>query len=124
MPAGVPDNFLFIHEASTKFAMLGEAKRMYGEYEYKKLYDDLVANEGEWMEFFAHLANRTHAGDCAMVLQPLTRIYFDRGNHDACGEVLEMHCAFVKSTPIEWGSIGLANFVNGPSTIRTKLGTN
>jgi hypothetical protein len=50
MPAGVPDNFLFIHEASTKFAMLGEAKRMYGEYEYKKLYDDLVANEGEWME--------------------------------------------------------------------------
>lgn len=76
------------------------------------------------VQFFAHLANRTHAGDCAMVLQPLTRIYFDRGNHDACGEVLEMHCAFVKSTPIEWGSIGLANFVNGPSTIRTKLGTN
>ncbi len=50
MPTGVPENFLFIHEASTKVAMLGEGKRMYGEREYKRLYDDLIANEHEWME--------------------------------------------------------------------------
>lgn len=50
MPAGVPDNFLFLHEASQKFAMLGKEKRVYGEHKYKKLYDDLVANEKEWME--------------------------------------------------------------------------
>ena len=50
MPAGVPENFLFIHEAATKMAMLGGEKRMYGEREYKRLYDDLVANEQEWME--------------------------------------------------------------------------
>ena len=50
MPAGVPENFLFIHEAASKMAMLGGDKRMYGEREYKRLYDDLVANEHEWME--------------------------------------------------------------------------
>ena len=50
MPAGVPDNFLLIHKVSQKFAMLGEEKRVYGEHEYKQLYDDLVANEKEWTE--------------------------------------------------------------------------
>ena len=49
-PAGVPDNFIFVHEASVKFAMLGEEKRMYGEHEYKKVFDELVENEQLWLE--------------------------------------------------------------------------
>ena len=49
-PAGVPDNFICIHEASVKFAMLGEEKRMYGEHEYKKVFDELVENEQLWLE--------------------------------------------------------------------------
>jgi len=89
-PAGVPDNFIFVHEASVKFAMLGEEKRMYGEHEYKKVFDELVENEQLWLEFFAHFLNHTHAGDCAMVLQPLTKIYYERGDYEACGQVLEM----------------------------------
>lgn len=43
------------------------------------------------IQFFAHFDNNSHAGDCAMVLQPLTRIYYHRGDYEACGQVLEMH---------------------------------
>ena len=58
MPAGVPENFLLIHEAATKMAMLGAEKRMYGEREYKRVYDDLVANEQEWLEVSVYLIFR------------------------------------------------------------------
>lgn len=61
MPAGVPQNFVFIHEASTKMAMLGEGKRMYGEREYIRLYDDLVAKEHEWMEVSVSILHQLRA---------------------------------------------------------------
>ena len=61
IPEGVPENFVFIHEATTKMAMLGEEKRMYGEREYKRLYDDLVAKEYEWMEVCVSIIHQMRA---------------------------------------------------------------
>lgn len=119
MPAGVPENFLFIHEGATKIAMLGGDKRMYGEREYKRLYDDLVSNEQEWIEvsvsniislnqlqfmvfwdfgqiifavqFFERFHNHNSAGDCAMVIEELAHVYYGRGDYESCGQVLDMH---------------------------------
>jgi hypothetical protein len=73
MPEGVPDNFLFVYEANNKYMMLGDEKRLYGEYEYKRLYDDLLANKEEWLEFFRYLANAQYCGDCFKVLEPLQK---------------------------------------------------
>lgn len=50
MPPGVPANFLFINEAANKYVVLGDGKREYGEALYRRLYDELVANEKEWMD--------------------------------------------------------------------------
>lgn len=43
------------------------------------------------VQFFKYFLNHNHAGDCAMVLECLARIYFDRGDYEACGQVLHMH---------------------------------
>ena len=141
MPAGVPENFPFIHEAATKMAMLGGEKRMYGEREYKRLYDDLVANEQEWMEvsvpsfrllmiyvygtsdtcinnyfvvqFFEHFLNNGHTGDCAMVLELLTGIYYERGDYESCGQVLDMHAKvlhYCKKHVVRVGEDGFTQF--------------
>ncbi len=91
MPEGVPDNFLFVYEANNKYMMLGDEKRLYGEYEYKRLYDDLLANKEEWLEFFRYPANAQYCGDCFKVLEPLAKIFFFRREYEKCGQVLDMH---------------------------------
>jgi hypothetical protein len=90
MPPGVPDNFLYIREASGKFVSLKEGKRELGELVYKKLLDELTANKGEWGDFFNFRANQTHAGDACMALEALASIYKGREDYENCDRVLEM----------------------------------
>lgn len=52
MPRGVPQNFLYIKQASTKFVSLKNGEREYGEALYQKLFDELVKNKDEWGQFF------------------------------------------------------------------------
>ena len=48
LPPGLPENFLYIHEAMNKYASLGKKKREFGEAIYRRLFDELVENEEEW----------------------------------------------------------------------------
>ncbi|KAL7548669.1 hypothetical protein ACHAWF_011939 [Thalassiosira exigua] len=90
MPPGVPDGFPLIKKATQEFLSHRPEGRQYGEATYRALYDNLVQNEKEWMEFFRHPPNQGHAGDTSMVLEELASILFERKSFEELGGVLDM----------------------------------
>mmetsp|Transcript_15165 Transcript_15165/g.21537 ORF Transcript_15165/g.21537 Transcript_15165/m.21537 type:complete len:409 (-) Transcript_15165:215-1441(-) len=113
MPPGVPDNFLYIRKASSKYVSLKEGKREFGEAVYKKLLDELMGNKAEWERFFNFPANQTHAGDACMALDELASIYNGRGDYENCEKVLDMMeflLTFVKKHDNGSAQYDLSNF--------------
>ena len=65
MPEGVPDGFAKTHRAYMALRYSKDEKKK--EMRYKDLYEDLVANEAEWLEFLDHLQNSEFAYECLRV---------------------------------------------------------
>jgi len=89
MPPGVPRNFLFLKSSLDEFAKLKAEKREFGEKTYKRLFDDLITNERDWLRFFGRLPNQSHAGDACLILEKLATIYLARKDWKECGAVLD-----------------------------------
>lgn len=98
LPQGVPKNFRLKQEAysafftgpSTSGTKLGNLQY---EKKYKDYYEDIVANEDEWMTFFDHPDNHEHAEHTCGILGTFATIYRQRGgteNHAYCERVLDM----------------------------------
>ncbi len=98
LPQGVPKNFRLKQEAHSAFET-GPSKsattlgNLQYEGKYKDYYEDMVANEDEWMTFFDHPDNHVHAEHTCGILGSFATIYRQRGgteNHAYCERVLDM----------------------------------
>ena len=90
VPDGVPSKFHLVGEAMNTLMSYSEEKSMFGEAKYKELYDELVSNEKEWLEFFDHPMNVEHTGQTSLVLEELSRVYSGRKSWEEFGLVSEM----------------------------------
>ena len=95
LPPGVPQNFALKQEATKQLQRgasssgrgLGNKR---GEMMYLDYYNDICANEKEWMDFFVHPDNDIHAEHTCGILGTLATIYRQRGTLKECEEVLNM----------------------------------
>ena len=65
MPDGVPEGFPKTRRAYMALRYSKDEKKK--EMRFKDLYDDLVANEDEWLEFLDHLQNSEFAYECLRI---------------------------------------------------------
>jgi len=65
MPDGVPEGFPKTRRAYMALRYSKDEKKK--EIRYKDLYDDLVANEDEWLDFLDHLQNSEFAYECLRI---------------------------------------------------------
>ncbi len=100
LPQGVPKNFRLKQEAHSAF-LTGPSQsgtklgNLQYEGKYKDYYEDIVANEDDWLTFFDHPDNSEHAEHTCGILGTFATIYRQRGgteNHAYCEQILEMEC--------------------------------
>lgn len=88
MPDGVPSGFPKTRKAfrAVQFSKDDKKKEM----RFKELYDDLVANEEEWMEFLDHRQNSEFAYECLRVSYEYALIRQKNEDRDMLEHLFEM----------------------------------
>lgn len=80
MPNGIPDGFPKTRRAYMALQFSKDEKKK--EMRYKDLYDDLVANEEEWLEFLDHPKNSLFAYECLRVSYEYALIQYKKYEHN------------------------------------------
>ena len=80
MPEGIPDGFPKTRRAYLALRYSKDEKKK--EMRYKDLYDDLVVNEDEWLEFLDHLQNSEFAYECLRISYEYAQILKKKPNQN------------------------------------------
>ena len=89
MPEGVPPDFPLIRRGMNAFASSKDVEAK--EKKYIKLFDSLVANEKEWLQFLDHPYHFEHVYESIKVLHALAHdIHYERGHWNKAREVIGM----------------------------------